>query len=246
MGMVGAARPCVMPNILIVDDDPSMRALVAASLERPERTIDTAKHGAEALERVARKKPHLIISDVVMPRMNGWTLAQQLRSNPETAFIPIIFMTALTSPSDRMKGFRIGADDYVMKPLDVCELELRVENVLFRSRAHRAGASLSGDLSQFGVATPLAILEMEQKTGLLTVAKPPNHALFVVKNGRIVRAEVSERPTLSIIECVSEVLGWSSGRFSFAEQAVQATDDAMPTTALLLEASRKLDELTVD
>ena len=235
-----------MPHILLVDDDSSMRDLVASALERPERTIDVAVHGEEALEKIADRKPHLIISDVVMPRMNGWTFVERLRSTPSTAFIPIIFMTALASAADRMRGFRIGADDYVMKPLDVCELERRVESVLFRSRAVRAGASLSGDLARFGFATPLSILEMEKKTGLLTVARPPAHGLFVVKNGRIVRAEVTDRPGGSVIECVSEVLTWAHGHFTFSEQPVNASDDAMPTTALLLEASRKMDEANAD
>ncbi|HEY1960617.1 MAG TPA: response regulator [Polyangiaceae bacterium] len=232
-----------MPHILLVDDDPSMRALVASALERPERTIDVAAHGEAALERMAERKPDLIVTDVVMPRMNGWTFVRRLRSNPSTAFIPVIFMTALTTPADRMRGFRTGADDYIMKPIDVCELELRVENVLYRARGARAGAALGGNLSQFGLATPLAILELERKTGLLTVARPPEHALFVVKHGRIVRAELTDHPGWSVIDCLTEVLAWSTGQFSFAEQAVNTSADAIPTTALLLEASQKLDEL---
>jgi DNA-binding response OmpR family regulator len=232
-----------MSNILLVDDDPSMRALVATALGRPERTIRVAAHGEEAFELIAEQKPDLIISDVVMPRMNGWAFVRGLRSNASTAFIPIIFMTALTSPADRMRGFRIGADDYIMKPLDVCELEQRVENVLFRSRGLRAGAALTGNLAQFGLAAPLAILELERKTGLLTVARPPDHALFVVKDGRIVRAELTDHVDCSVIDCVSEVLGWSTGQFSFVEQRVETDRDSMPTTAILLEASRKIDEL---
>ena len=185
----------------------------------------------------------MIITDVVMPRMNGWVVRSRTAlSNATTAFIPIIFMTALTSPADRMRGFRIGADDYIMKPLDVCELEQRVETVL-RSRGLRAGAALSGNLAQFGLAAPLAILELERKTGLLTVACPPNHALFVVKDGRIVRAELTDHAECSVIDCVSEVLGWSTGQFSFVEQRVETDRDSMPTTAILLEASRKIDEL---
>jgi DNA-binding response OmpR family regulator len=232
-----------MPNILLVDDDPSMRALVATALDRPERTIDVASNAEDALERIAEQKPDLIITDVVMPRIDGWAFVRRLRSSPSTAFIPVIFMTGLTSPSDRMRGFRTGADDYIMKPLDVCELELRVENVLYRSRGVRAGACLRGNLSLFGLSTPLAILELERKTGLLTVVRPPDHALFVVKHGRIVRAELTSYTNASVVDCVGEVLAWSTGEFSFAEEPVNTTGDTLPTTALLLEASRRLDEL---
>jgi DNA-binding response OmpR family regulator len=236
-----------MQNILLVDDDPSMRALVAKMLSRPHRTIDVATHGEQAIERIAVRKPHLLITDVVMPRMNGWALVRRLRSMPSTAFIPVIFMTALDDPKFRLRGFRIGADDFITKPLDFDELERRVESVLFRSRADRGGASLSGDLSQFGLATPLTILEMERKTGLLSIDHPPHHALLVVKDGCMVHAELDGRKC-EVLDCMCEVLSWGSGRFTFSEQPVStsAAADVQPTTALLLDAARKLDELPAD
>ena len=141
-------------------------------------------------------------------------------------------------PAEELQVHQLGE-----RRLDVCELEQRVENVLFRSRGLRAGAALTGNLAQFGLAAPLAILELERKTGLLTVARPPDHALFVVKDGRIVRAELTDHVDCSVIDCVSEVLGWSTGQFSFVEQRVETDRDSMPTTAILLEASRKIDEL---
>ncbi len=126
-----------MPHILFVDDDPSVRSVIARALHRPQRTIEVAKHGEEALARGARNKPNLIVTDVVMPRMNGWAFVRRLRASPETAFIPVIFVTGLSSPTDRIRGFRIGADDYIAKPVDLDELELRVENVLHRARVAR-------------------------------------------------------------------------------------------------------------
>lgn len=235
-----------MQNILLVDDDPCVRALVAKVLARPHRSIDVATHGEEAIARVAVRKPHLIITDVVMPRMNGWSFVRRLRAQPSTAFVPVIFMTALDDPKFRLRGFRVGADDFITKPIDVDELERRVESVLVRSRADRGGAGLSGDLSQFGLATPLTILELERKTGILAVDRPPEHALLVVKDGRIVHAELGDRGPCEVLDCLCATLAWTSGRFSFNEQPVnvkEADADAQPTTALLLDASRKLDEL---
>ena len=238
-----------MQNILLVDDDPCARALVAKVLARPHRAIDVATHGEEAIARVAMRKPHLIITDVVMPRMNGWAFVRRLRAQPSTAFIPVIFMTALDDPKFRLRGFRVGADDFITKPLDFDELERRVESVLVRSRADRAGAGLTGDLSQFGLATPLTILELERKTGLLSVDRPPDHALLVVKDGRVVHAELGDRGACDVLDCLCVTLAWSTGRFSFNEQPVNVTStvtDFQPTTALLLDASRKLDELVPD
>ncbi|HEY2367203.1 MAG TPA: response regulator [Polyangiaceae bacterium] len=237
-----------MQNILLVDDDPCVRDLVAKVLARPHRVIDVATHGEEAISRIAVRKPHLIITDVVMPKMNGWSFVRRLRAHPSTAFIPVVFMTALDDPKFRLRGFRLGADDFIAKPLDVDELERRVEGVLFRSRADRGGAGLSGDLSQFGLATPLTILELERKTGVLAVDRPPNHALLVVKDGRVAHAELGDRGRCDVLDCLCVTLTWSSGRFSFTEQAVNVKEDAdaQPTTALLLDASRKLDELAPD
>ena len=235
-----------MQNILLVDDDPCVRDLVAKVLARPHRSIDVATHGEEAIARVAVRKPHLIITDVVMPKMSGWSLVRRLRAQPSTAFIPVIFMTALDDPKFRLRGFRVGADDFITKPLAIEELERRVESVLVRSRADRGGAGLSGDLSQFGLATPLTILELERKTGVLTVERPPNHALLVVKDGRVVHAELGDRGPCDVLDCLCVALAWSTGRFAFTEQPVNVTDtvaDVQPTTALLLDASRKLDEL---
>jgi DNA-binding response OmpR family regulator len=215
-------------------------------LARPHRTVDVATHGEEAIEQIAVRKPHLIITDVVMPKMNGWSFVRRLRSTPSTAFIPVIFMTALDDPKFRLRGFRVGADDFITKPLDLDELERRVESVIFRARADRGGAGLSGDLSQFGLATPLTILELERKTGVLAVDRPPEHALLVVKDGRVVHTELGGG-TCDVLDCLCATLSWVNGRFSFTEQPVNVKDaDVQATTALLLDAARKLDELAPD
>jgi len=237
-----------MPSILFVDDDPKVRSIVVRALRRPQRSIEAAQHGEDALARVAKSKPDLIITDVIMPRMNGWALVRRLRATPATAFIPVIFMTGLDSPTDRIRGFRIGADDYITKPVNLDELELRVENVLHHARGgHEAfrAAGLAGDLSQFGLATPLTILELERKSGVLTVERPAECAELAIKDGRIVYATMGAG-AFTGVACVCELLTWTTGRFSFAERQIDASDGAqigMSTTALLLEAARKMDEL---
>ncbi len=236
-----------MTNILLVDDDPRARAVVASALTRPQRTIAVAAHGEDAIERIGERAPDLLITDVIMPRMNGWTLVRRLRATPATAFIPVIFMTGLDSTHDRIRGFRIGADDYITKPVNLDELELRVENVLHRARAAREtfrSAGLSGDLSQFGLATPLSILELERKTGVLTIEQPPMRAELVIEVGRITRVTLTDHPDSTIADCVCKLITWTSGRFSFTEQPVEASDVAhATTTSILLEAAHKMDEL---
>jgi CheY-like chemotaxis protein len=244
--LVQTAR-LAMSKILLVDDSPDVRALVADALRRPQRAIITAAHGEQALELVACGTPDLVITDIVMPRMNGWELVRRLRTTPATALVPVIFMTALTAKTDRIRGFRIGADDYITKPVDIDELVLRVQKVLHHARRAREtlrSAGLAGDLSQFGLATTLTILELERKTGLLTVEGPDERAELIVKNGRVVSAKLTGRDDRVGLDCVCEIVTWASGRWSFAERPVDTSDDLQMTTmAILMEAARKLDEL---
>src|SRR5512143_3861449 len=209
-----------MSHILVVDDDETARRLVAQALTRPHRTIHVAAHGEEALEQVAKTTPDLVISDVVMPKMNGWALVRRLRTTHATAFIPVILMTSLDSEHDRIRGFRLGADDFLSKPVSFEELELRVENVLHRARTHHTksalmDAALAGHLAQFGLATLLTVLDLERKTGVLTLEHGDQHGTIVVRDGRVVDARIVEQPKLDVAQGIYELLSWSEGSFAF-------------------------------
>src|SRR5690348_8379132 len=102
--------------ILVVDDDRDIVRLVEASLHSQGYEVMTAADGAAALELAVARKPDLVISDVMMPGMDGWELVKQLRSRPHFGLIPVILLTALGGEVDRIRGFRLGADDYLPKP----------------------------------------------------------------------------------------------------------------------------------
>ncbi len=127
-------------RILIVDDDPWILRMVSTLLEKKGYSIITASDGEEGLIRADQSKPDLIISDVMMPKMDGWTMVKTLRSRPELSIIPVIFLTALGGEEDRIKGFRLGADDYLPKPFRFEELDLRVLNALKKGQQARATA----------------------------------------------------------------------------------------------------------
>ncbi len=234
-----------MPSILLVDDDVDSVSAVARAIARPNRSIETAKHGEEALLKIADHKPDLVITDVIMPRMNGWSLVRRLRATHETSFIPVIFMTSMDAPRDRIRGFRIGADDYVTKPVDLDELELRVDNALHHTRDGRhmpRVMELTGDLASFGLSTPLTMLELHRKSGVLTVEHGAEHAEVTIKDGNVANTEIIERPGMPPIDCLCELLTWTTGRFAFAERTVDVVESPLTTTALLLEAAQRLDE----
>jgi CheY-like chemotaxis protein/RNA polymerase subunit RPABC4/transcription elongation factor Spt4 len=127
--------PSKMPRILIVDDDPSIRTIVAKSLEQLPFAVgmELASNGLEAVDIAGRDHPDLIVLDVMMPEMDGFEVCQKLRSQVETAFIPIMMLTANPSEEGRIRGYMVGSDDYVSKPFNVAELNARVTRLLRRA-----------------------------------------------------------------------------------------------------------------
>ncbi len=104
-------------RVLAVDDIPLNLLLVKKMLVRFNFKLETASGGQEALDSIARSKPDLILLDLMMPGIDGYEVIRRLKSNPETANIRIIILTALTSGEDVSKGFNMGANDYIMKPI---------------------------------------------------------------------------------------------------------------------------------
>ncbi|GEM_PF-1847 len=120
-----------MPKVLVVDDDAHIRELVRLYLEDEGIEVVQKGNGAEALEYAENHSPDLVILDIMMPRMDGWDLCAKLR---ELGDMPILMITAKGEPADRIKGFKLGTDDYLAKPFDPMELTLRVKALLKRYR----------------------------------------------------------------------------------------------------------------
>jgi two-component system KDP operon response regulator KdpE len=118
-------------TILVVDDEPNLLRLVRANLERIGYQVQTARSGPEALEKIRTETPDLVILDVMMPGMDGYTVCERIRA---TSSVPIIMLTAKSELSDKVRGFELGADDYLTKPFGPEELLARVKAVLRRTR----------------------------------------------------------------------------------------------------------------
>jgi CheY-like chemotaxis protein len=118
-------------RVLVVDDDPWILRMVSSSLEKKGTySVDTARDGQQALHKAQAQRPDLIISDVMMPVMDGWALVQHLRSDPELADVPVLFLTALGKDEDRLRALGLKPDDYVSKPFRFDDLERRVLKTL--------------------------------------------------------------------------------------------------------------------
>jgi DNA-binding response OmpR family regulator len=239
------------PHVLVADDDAWILRMVATVLEKRGYSVETAVDGEDALARALARPPDLLITDVMMPKMDGWSLVRQLRSHTELAMLPVVFLTALSSEDDRIRGFRLGADDYVTKPFRFEELDLRVAKTLRRvqavvqeTREQLGGSGLRGDLSQVGLSSLLVLIEMERKTGLLQlrVAGGPS-AQVLVRDGKVVHARLDDSEEPVDADCVYYLLTWGAGEFEFISCLVEGVDRVnVSTTHLLMEGARLIDE----
>ncbi len=120
-------------RVLVVDDDPAIRTICAEVLRHAGMSVRIAPDGMSALDEARRFRPNLILLDVMMPDMDGFQTAENLKSDALTAMTPIIFLSALGETSDKVKAFNLGAEDYVQKPFVAAELIARVRKALDRS-----------------------------------------------------------------------------------------------------------------
>jgi CheY-like chemotaxis protein len=127
----------IKSRILVVDDERDIVNLIGYHLSKSGNEIIQAYNGAEALEKIQESKPDLVILDIMMPELDGYTVCRTLRQqgDPATRDIPVVMLTAKAEAEDKRRGLSIGADDYIVKPFDLKELALRTDNLLSRRRA---------------------------------------------------------------------------------------------------------------
>ncbi|MFN3201084.1 MAG: response regulator [Bradymonadia bacterium] len=155
-----------MSRILVIEDEEELRELIAQFLQFHDHDVSTAEHGLAGLEAARSTRPDLIISDVMMPKMDGFEVLEALREDQETADIPFLFLTAKADRQDMRRGMELGADDYLTKPFEALELIEAVDRRLarhesFKSRQQEAIDTLHHDLSRMlphELRTPLSAI----------------------------------------------------------------------------------------
>ncbi|WP_019849288.1 response regulator transcription factor [Desulfitobacterium sp. PCE1] len=134
-----------MVNILVVDDNESIRRLMKTYLIRDGYNVFIAADGLEALDLLAQEHIDLIILDIMMPHMDGYTLAKELRALQYN--LPLLMITAKETIEDKKKGFAVGTDDYMVKPIDFDEMLLRVAALLRRAKISNENKIVIGDIT---------------------------------------------------------------------------------------------------
>lgn len=158
-----------MFHILVVDDDKSTRLLLRTVLEAENYTVTAACNGAEALEIMDKEHVDLVVLDVMMPEMDGYEFTEKLRSVDDN--LPVLMVSARQLPADKRKGFLVGTDDYMTKPIDEEEMLLRIKALLRRARIVSERKIIIGDVvldyDSLTVSRRGEVQELPQKEFLL-------------------------------------------------------------------------------
>lgn len=161
-------------TILVADDDLGTRLSISDYLEQAGYTVVMAANGLEALKLVEEYQPHLIVTDVTMPQMDGYELVRKVRQKPALRLLPVVFLTARTETHERIRGYQVGADVYLPKPFELQELGVIVRNLLerlqmieleWRSRNLPAGESSAQEAHTAAqpISPALKLTEREQE-----------------------------------------------------------------------------------
>lgn len=248
-------------KIFIVDVDRSTYQLAESILSKQGHELRAAGDGQSALNFVTRWAPDLLLLDPDLPVMDGYQFTRLLRSRPSATILPIIFLTTAREARERLPGFLLDVDDFMPKPINPMELEIRVMSAMKRrhetERRLRPApkgegddwtvrmSGMRGSLSLIGLPTVLTTLELDRKTGVLVVALDElrTKARLEVHRGTLVRASLDDRPEPANAELVYSLIPCVSGKFDFRPKTVDPKDEIrMPISSLILEGARRADE----
>ncbi len=159
-------------RVLIADDDHLSLQLMRDSLAKLSVAVLEARDGEEVMRLAKAEGPDLILLDVMLPRMDGFQVAALLKQDPATAEIPVMFVSALGAPKDKVRGLNLGAEDYIVKPIHPEELQVRVQMVFRRIQPSRRGAPMaSGQLAAMNLPSLIQMFEGERRTARLLLTR---------------------------------------------------------------------------
>ncbi len=233
-------------EVLLVDDAVSVRLSLGDLMRARGFRVRVADNGLEALSAALKQIPHVILSDVEMPVMDGWKFLHMVRNRPRLAHVPFVFLTRLGDEMSRLRGYRMGVDDYLPKDTPPEEIITRVMSVADRrQRAGKgaAGQGLRGDLRHVRLGSVLAFLEAETRTGDLHLTHHDGDRCVM----QICRGLLEGVDDLGSFnqprDRVFQLLGWTRGDFEFfASEEREPDPEATKLGYLLLEHARREDE----
>ncbi|MFV8751946.1 response regulator [Nannocystaceae bacterium ST9] len=245
-------------NLLLVDDSVGVRIELGDALRDRGLRVRVAENGLVAIAAALKRPPDIILSDVEMPVMDGWTFLRMTRARQRLAPIPFVFFTRLNDDLSRLQAYRMGVEDFLSKDTGPDEILLRLQGVLARHHSRKpvliaptpsgstGGQGLRGDLQHVKLGSLLSFLESEKRTGHLVIDSGREQATIEIVSGMF--AGVQNLGNYAHPhDRVFELLDWNGGEFEFvANEELAGVDSAKltPVTYLLMEHARRQDEST--
>ena len=234
-------------SLLVVDADPRSQHILEVALRKAGFAVTTAADGAEALRKVQRSPPDLVLSELSLPGQDGAALCRALRGDARLGGTPVLLMNADRAQPTREAALQAGADDFLVKPLLIKELVARIRTLLTQREQARyaqrgAAAALTGSVSDLGLVDLFTSLENWQKTAVVLCESGDGRTARVwVRDGHVVDAEVDP---IAGEAAFYRLLTWESGSFrvEFGPVDREARSEA-GTQALLMEGMRRIDEI---
>ncbi len=207
-------------TILLVDDDPTVLEVLAETLARHGFTTVQGADGEEGVALALKHQPDLVISDIVMPRMDGWDLCCTLRRLPSTRSIPFIFLSSLDKTPDRIMGIKLGADDYLTKPFRPAEVVFKVRGILRRMAMRREVLAEHSSRAEAEAARLLLVdvieyLRGDRRTGLLAFYGLANRGIVFIREGEPVHASLGD---LTGEAAIYEMIRFGSADVKYVER----------------------------
>ncbi len=234
----------VKKNLLLVDADPQNLRIVEVSLRNAGFSVTTAQNGAEAMAKVEAVRPALVLTDTHMPVLNGYQLCERLKADPQLKKIPLIFLSTEDSLEARVKGLKLGAEEFLHKPIYIKELITRVKITLQRLERERLQRKdtqrFFGSLESMSVVDLLQSMNQGKRSCLMLFEHEGRSGRVWFQDGEVLDAEVGQR---SGEEAIYRLLTWEQAHFEIQFQSPDRPRAIYSSVQLLLmEGMRRVDE----
>ena len=233
-------------KILVVDDNQTVRTLLSVNLKKADYEVLQATNGKEGLQIVNDEKPDLVISDILMPQMDGFEFCKKVRESSSVPTVPFIFLTSIDQTATELRGFRTGADDYLIKSnIKKEELLEKVDAIFKKSQQFKKAEKeiqegLHGKFSDLTIVDVLQLLMMNKKSGVLSLIKESDEARIWFDTGNLIHAEYQSYQGPEAVYNLGE---WHEGTFHFESGPVDVTPTVETGTMnVIMEYCRVTDE----
>ncbi len=233
-------------KVLIVEDNPDLRLFIATNLA-DDYHVEMAKDGVEGLELAKRWVPHLIVSDIMMPRMDGYELTRQVRKDPSLSQVPVILATAKSGGDAVAEGLEVGANDYLAKPFEIRELKARVSVQLRTRRLERNLNERESRLAAIGQMTSAIVHDLKNPlSAIIGFAELTRQDVLTGKGAEMVTHDLE--PVLSeanrLSHMIAEVLDFARG--SSSDLNLMPTELAVYLETVCLPMKQKLTAMGIE